>query len=93
MGGLDRSFPQNYNDVDFCFRVREAGYAILYEPLAVLRHDECSTRSAATGSWERQRFLERWGEQLNQSDCYYNPNMSTETEDGSLRLKDKDIPF
>ena len=93
VGGLDPMFPQNYNDVDFCFRIGELGYTILYEPLALLRHDECSTRQATTFGWERQRFLERWSEKLQEDDRYYNPNLSTETEDGSLRLEDRDLTF
>jgi GT2 family glycosyltransferase len=38
IGGLDESFGIFFNDVDFCRRVREAGYVNLYYPEAVVAH-------------------------------------------------------
>ena len=29
VGGLDIVFPNNYNDVDLCFRVRSQGYRVI----------------------------------------------------------------
>lgn len=44
VGGLDESFNVAYNDVDFCFRLREAGYRNLICPDALLFHFESQTR-------------------------------------------------
>src|SRR5579885_351853 len=45
LGGFDRNFPVNYNDVDFCLRARQRGYRVLIETRAVLTHKECQTRT------------------------------------------------
>lgn len=38
VGGFDESFGIFFNDVDFCRRVKEAGYVNLYYPEAVVAH-------------------------------------------------------
>jgi len=44
VGFLDeRFFPAYYEDVDFCFRARAAGYKVLYWPKAVVLHYESTT--------------------------------------------------
>lgn len=40
LGGLDEGFPLYYEDLDFCYRVRQAGYKILYQPESVVYHFE-----------------------------------------------------
>ncbi len=50
VGGFSATFPLNYNDVDFCLKVRRAGYRILYTPHAALYHFESkSRRNVVTG--------------------------------------------
>ena len=44
MGGLDEAFAVAFNDVDFCLRVREAGYRIVWTPYAQLTHYESKSR-------------------------------------------------
>jgi GT2 family glycosyltransferase len=52
VGGFDESFfPAYFEDVDFCVRLRERGYRILYEPEAELRHWEFAS------STDRDRAL------------------------------------
>lgn len=87
LGGLDERFPVNYNDVDFCLRARQAGYRVIYEPAAVLRHYECKSRTAGTRYGERELWISRWGALLAKGDPYYNPNLTTMSEDASLRLE------
>ncbi|MBN1211534.1 MAG: glycosyltransferase family 2 protein [candidate division Zixibacteria bacterium] len=38
IGLLDEKFPIFFNDVDFCRRIKEAGYKLLYYPGAVVEH-------------------------------------------------------
>ncbi|MFZ1684459.1 MAG: glycosyltransferase family 2 protein [Candidatus Zixiibacteriota bacterium] len=38
VGLLDDSFPIFFNDVDYCRRIRAAGYRLLYYPSAVVEH-------------------------------------------------------
>ena len=47
IGELDEGFHlAYYEDVDWCYRAREAGYRVLYTPAAVLVHKERSAGSA-----------------------------------------------
>lgn len=38
IGDLDESFPIFFNDVDYCRRMKQAGYRLLYYPEAVVEH-------------------------------------------------------
>jgi len=43
VGGFDENFDRAYyEDVDLCYRVRDAGYRVIYEPNSVLIHNERS---------------------------------------------------
>lgn len=44
LGGYDEQLAVGFNDGDFCLRVGEAGRVVVYEPRAVLRHREFSSR-------------------------------------------------
>ena len=74
MNGFDRAFPLNYNDVDYCLRVRAAGKRIVYTPYAVLVHYESVSKSG-TFSKELEVFKRRWISFV--QDPFYNPNLSS----------------
>ena len=76
--GFDTAFAVNYNDVDLCLRARAAGYEVVYEPSATLRHDECATRGSGTKIEERELFWERWGELIERPDPYFTPYLEGE---------------
>lgn len=92
VGGLDaENLAVAFNDVDFCLRVREAGYRNLWTPYAELYHHESVSRGADDTSAKRARaqaeaeYMQRtWGEAL-YSDPAYNPNLTLAHEDFSLR--------
>jgi O-antigen biosynthesis protein len=84
LGGFDEGFPVNYNDVDLCLRAREAGYEVLVEPAAVLRHYECQSRAPGVRLEERERFEQRWVEWLERGDPFYSPHLTTSREDAGL---------
>lgn len=82
VGGLDERLQVAFNDVDFCLRVREAGYANLWTPYAELYHHESASRGYEDTPEKKRRFegevhfmLERWGKVLNE-DPAYNPNLT-----------------
>jgi GT2 family glycosyltransferase len=83
--GFDEQFPVNYNDTDLCLRAIRAGYRVVYEPLAVLRHRECHTRRGGVGFAERERWYARWADDLDSGDPFYNPNLTRIGEDLALR--------
>jgi GT2 family glycosyltransferase len=63
IGPLDEEFwPAYFEDVDFCFRAREAGYEVWYIPDAVLVHEETTSLTdrllvSQFGQRGRLRFL------------------------------------
>jgi GT2 family glycosyltransferase len=85
LGGLDESFPLNYNDVDYCFRVLASGRRVVYTPYAQLYHYESLSRPKGYRPDELARFNARWAHVF-PVDPYVNPNLTT--ENGAL-LVDK----
>jgi GT2 family glycosyltransferase len=94
VGGFDAvNFAVNYNDVDFCLRLLQAGYRNLFCPEAVLIHHESKSRGAPTSAdahaqWQReqQAMLHRWGAVL-AADPNYSPHLSLLEENLSLTIK------
>lgn len=62
IGGFDEQFPLFFNDVDLCFRLRQAGWEIWYVPrVRVLHHGGASTRQARPRAIrESHRGLQRY---------------------------------
>ena len=92
IGGFDEAFPLAFNDTDLCMRVRRNGYRIVWTPWAELYHHESATRGhedtpekKARFHAEMSRFLVKWGDQLGDGDRYYNPNLSTQDGNFSVR--------
>ena len=92
VGGLDESFAVAFNDVDMCMRIRKAGYLIVWTPYAELYHYESKSRGLEDTPEKKKRFegevmrfQERWKDELAAGDPYYNPNLSLEREDFSLK--------
>ena len=78
VGGMDEIFPLNYNDVDFCLKVHEAGYRNVVTPYAQLIHYESISRKPGLQPNEWETLNQKWRhyfETLN-GDPYYNPNLS-----------------
>jgi len=82
VGGLDEGLQVAFNDIDFCLRLREAGYRNVWTPFAELYHHESASRGSEDTEEKRQRFANevelmqrRWGERL-RNDPAYNPNLS-----------------
>ena len=44
VGGLTEELAVEFNDIDFCMKLREAGYLIVYNPYAELYHYETKSR-------------------------------------------------
>jgi GT2 family glycosyltransferase/SAM-dependent methyltransferase len=85
VGGFDEQLPVNFNDVDLCLRVRQAGYRIVWTPYATLEHHESATRQLVITAEEVRYVQDRWGGVL-LNDPYYNPNLTLQRSDYSLRL-------
>jgi O-antigen biosynthesis protein len=81
--GMDEVlFPVNFNDVDYCLKLRALGKRIVFTPHARLIHLESQSRGLDRNSDRRARFERelqnlrgRWGKVL-ASDPYYSPVLS-----------------
>ena len=90
VGGLEEEKLRiAFNDIDFCLRVREAGYRNVWTPLAELFHHESASRGHEDTPEKQARFAgevaymkERWGAQL-LNDPAYSPNLTLDHEDFS----------
>ncbi|MGH8654733.1 MAG: glycosyltransferase family 2 protein, partial [Gammaproteobacteria bacterium] len=91
LGGLDEQhLPVAFSDVDYCLRVRAAGYRVLWTPYAELYHYELGSRGTddtpekeARAKKEVGYMRSRWGHVMSH-DPFYNPNLSHARPDFSL---------
>jgi GT2 family glycosyltransferase len=91
VGGLDEvNLKVAFNDVDFCLKVREAGYRNLWTPYAELYHHESISRGYEDTPEKQERYRRefefmktKWGDVL-ERDPYYNPNLTMDREDFSI---------
>jgi glycosyltransferase involved in cell wall biosynthesis len=82
VGGFDKQLSGALAAIDLCLKMRRAGYLIVYTPLAKLRWDAVSNSEDDARGEAVMR--ERWSHVL-ERDPYYNPNLSRERADFSLR--------
>ena len=93
VGGFDEGYAVAYNDIDFCLKVREAGYLIVYNPNAELKHYESKSRGYEDTDEKRvryfseiHRFQTRWYDFLENGDPYYNPNLTLDRNDFGMKI-------
>ncbi|HEV3143879.1 MAG TPA: glycosyltransferase [Gemmataceae bacterium] len=79
VGGFDESMPLNFNDIDFCLKIRKTGRRIVYTPYAQLIHYESVSKEGCYPE-ELDAFVQRWGEEMAR-DPYYNPHLATDAID------------
>jgi GT2 family glycosyltransferase len=82
VGGMDQTFEIAYNDVDFCLRLRTAGWRIIFSANAVLRHYESASLGhhfagdrAGLEQVETSRIRARLHAAC-AADPFHNPNLS-----------------
>ena len=77
VGGLDEmQLPVTYNDVDYCLKLRQAGFLVVYTPFAQLRHYESASRGRGKSDPAEGRLLrQRWPAVI-AHDPYGNPNLA-----------------
>ena len=90
--GLNEEFKVAFNDIDFCLKVRKADYLVVYNPYAQFYHYESKSRGLEDSADKVARFQqeialfeERWGDILEKGDPYYNPNLTLDKADFSLK--------
>jgi O-antigen biosynthesis protein len=72
LGGFDTYFqPAYYEDADYCFKLRDKGYRVYYQPESTVIHLEGATSGTDLSrgikryqAVNRAKFARRWGEDL-----------------------------
>ena len=87
-----------YNDVDFCLRIREAGYLNVYTPYCEAYHYESISRGAEDSPKKVARFKSeisymktRHWDTLKKGDPYFNQNLILENGKFQFKPLDKQI--
>jgi GT2 family glycosyltransferase len=82
VGGLDERLAIAFNDVDFCLRIKEAGYRNVWTPYAEMYHHESVSRGSEDTPQKKARFEQecafirhRWAE-ITAYDPAYSPNLT-----------------
>lgn len=83
VGGMDEALEVDYNDIDLCLKIYEAGYFNVYVPTIELYHHESATRAhpfSTKESYAQHKknydyFVQKW-EKIIAHDPFYNPNLS-----------------
>jgi O-antigen biosynthesis protein len=93
VGGLDsENFKIAFNDIDYCLKVRQLGYNIVYTPYSKLYHYESKSRGYETTPDKIKRFdyecellKKKWNTD-NYKDSFYNINLTHQREDFSIKM-------
>ena len=83
LGGLDEGLPNDFNDTDFCLRLRSRGKLVVYEPQVELYHYESISRGANETPVKRTNsahalgiMMQRWPKYVGEGDPYWNPHLT-----------------
>lgn len=71
VGGYSEELAVNFNDVDFCMKVRRRGLSVVYAPGAELTHMESTSRDLALDMKELELYERQWAGEV-VSDPFYN---------------------
>ncbi len=81
VGGMTEEFKVGLNDVDYCLKVRDYGYLVVYDAFSLWHHYESKSRGYEDTPEKQKRFAgeiklfqEKWGDVLEKGDPYYNKN-------------------
>jgi GT2 family glycosyltransferase len=74
VGGLSKTLPVNFNDIDYCLKVHAGGRRIVYDSDLILNHFESSSRDPVVEEWEVRRMVSRWAH-VAAVDPFVNPNL------------------
>jgi hypothetical protein len=85
VGGFDERLAVDFNDVDYCLRLREAGYRIVFTPFATLYHHESASFGPRTQNEKEIALMRsRWGAVMD-NDPYYHPELTRDFPDYRIR--------
>ena len=91
LGGLNETaLKVAFNDVDYCLRVRAAGYRVVFTPYAQLYHHESVSRGVDDSPEKQKRasvevsYMQQTWQDVIQRDPFYHPNLNYARPDFKL---------
>lgn len=84
VGGFNEHFFTAYQDVDLCLRLRALGLRLIFTPRARVVHHESASRKTYYDMVDRMLLLDRWEEDIEAGDPYYNRNFDLKRGDYSV---------
>ena len=60
LGGMSTTLPHSFNDVDLAFKALDAGYRIIWTPMAKIYHFESLSRDPRVRPEELEQLSNRW---------------------------------
>lgn len=90
VGGMSEEFDDVFYDIDFCLKVREKGMLVVFNPYAELYYYGPKEKGIPLPADKikgtpAEQLLKKWGDVIAVGDPYYNPNLTLEKLDFSLR--------
>ena len=83
-----------FNDIDFCMKIRKAGYLIIYNPRVELWHYESKSRGEENTpekvirfNNDIETFKKYWNKELEQGDPYYNKNLRLDNDQCAIKTE------
>ena len=96
VGYMNEKYEVALNDVDFCLKVCEKGYQVIWTPYIELNHFESKSRGYETTKEQIERYQNEiklfktdWNNLLEKGDPFFNINFRTDIED--YRIKEEKI--
>jgi O-antigen biosynthesis protein len=84
VGGFDAAFHSDLAAVDYCLRVRQAGFEVILEQRAGMVHEDRDRTQPSAA--EQELFRNKWAAILAHPDPYYHRYLRLDREDTSLRM-------
>lgn len=92
VGYMDEKFQVALNDIDFCLKIREKGYWIVWNPYIELKHFESKSRGYENTEEKQARYQneinlyhQKWPEILKNGDPFFNINFDINTEEYKIK--------
>lgn len=90
--GFSEDFPVAFNDIDFCLKVIEKNYQVVYTPYSEWYHYESKSRGIDTDIDKADRFYNdidyfksKWSKIFQRTDPFYNLNLTLIKSDFSIK--------
>ena len=86
VGGFDEGFKESLYDIDFCLKLRERQYRMVWIPFPLLSQ----SAEKLNGNWfnkdDEDHFRKKWSEAIRGGDPYYNVNLTALRDDFTIRI-------